>query len=118
MMGALQMGSTAARYQPPRSVATTTLVRLLGDARKIPASQQARLGLEDGGGEGAPLWCAGDVSLVLRPCVAIVGTRKVSAAGAARARGPGTIGLLSVVEARKEGVKDSTPEQKQAIHVE
>src|SRR5579884_1701779 len=86
MMGALQMGSTAARYQPPRSVATTTLVRLLGDARKIPASQQARLGLEDGGGEGAPLWCAGDVSLVLRPCVAIVGTRKVSAAGAARAR--------------------------------
>jgi catechol 2,3-dioxygenase-like lactoylglutathione lyase family enzyme len=32
--------------------------------------------------------------------------------------GPGTIGLLSVVEARKEGVKDSTPEQKQAIHVE
>jgi catechol 2,3-dioxygenase-like lactoylglutathione lyase family enzyme len=32
--------------------------------------------------------------------------------------GPGTIGLLSVVEARKEGVQDSTAEQKQAIHVE
>ena len=32
--------------------------------------------------------------------------------------GAGTIGLLSVAEARKEGVPDSTPEQKRAIHVE
>jgi catechol 2,3-dioxygenase-like lactoylglutathione lyase family enzyme len=32
--------------------------------------------------------------------------------------GPGTIGLLSVVEARKAGVKDSTAEQKPAIHIE
>ena len=30
----------------------------------------------------------------------------------------GTIGLLSIDEARKEGVADSTPEQKRAIHVE
>jgi catechol 2,3-dioxygenase-like lactoylglutathione lyase family enzyme len=29
-----------------------------------------------------------------------------------------TIGLLSIVEARKDGVTDSTPEQKRAIHVE
>jgi catechol 2,3-dioxygenase-like lactoylglutathione lyase family enzyme len=32
--------------------------------------------------------------------------------------GGGTIGLLAVAEARKEGVADSTPEQKRAIHVE
>jgi catechol 2,3-dioxygenase-like lactoylglutathione lyase family enzyme len=32
--------------------------------------------------------------------------------------GAGTIGLLSVTEARKEGVADSTAAQKQAIHVE
>jgi catechol 2,3-dioxygenase-like lactoylglutathione lyase family enzyme len=32
--------------------------------------------------------------------------------------GAGTIGLLSVDEARKEGVIDSSPEQKRAIHVE
>ncbi len=32
--------------------------------------------------------------------------------------GAGTIGLLSVAEARKEGVADSTPSQKRAIHVE
>ncbi len=32
--------------------------------------------------------------------------------------GAGTIGLLSVAEARKEGVEDSTGAQKRAIHVE
>lgn len=30
----------------------------------------------------------------------------------------GTIGLLSLEEARKEGAADSTPEQRHAIHVE
>jgi len=32
--------------------------------------------------------------------------------------GAGTIGLLSIVEARKEGITDSTPNQRAAIHVE
>ena len=32
--------------------------------------------------------------------------------------GPGTIGLLSIVEARKEGIADSTANQRAAIHVE
>jgi catechol 2,3-dioxygenase-like lactoylglutathione lyase family enzyme len=32
--------------------------------------------------------------------------------------GGGTIGLLSVVEARKEGVQEMTPAQKSGIHVE
>jgi catechol 2,3-dioxygenase-like lactoylglutathione lyase family enzyme len=32
--------------------------------------------------------------------------------------GAGTIGLLSIDEARKEGVTDTTAEQKRAIHVE
>jgi catechol 2,3-dioxygenase-like lactoylglutathione lyase family enzyme len=36
----------------------------------------------------------------------------------AKAAGGGTIGLLSVVEARKEGCADSTPEQKRGVHVE
>jgi glyoxylase I family protein len=35
-----------------------------------------------------------------------------------RAPNGGTIGLLSAVEGRKEGVADSTPSQKGAIHVE
>lgn len=33
-------------------------------------------------------------------------------------KGGGTIGLLSVTEAKKEGVADSSAEQKRAIHVE
>ena len=33
-------------------------------------------------------------------------------------KGGGTIGLLSAVEARKEGVEDTTTAQKRAIHVE
>ncbi|MEO6775369.1 MAG: VOC family protein [Kofleriaceae bacterium] len=32
--------------------------------------------------------------------------------------GAGTIGLLSIVEARKEGIADATPKQRAAIHVE
>lgn len=32
--------------------------------------------------------------------------------------GGGTIGLLSVAEARKEGVEDSSPSQKRSVHVE
>jgi catechol 2,3-dioxygenase-like lactoylglutathione lyase family enzyme len=32
--------------------------------------------------------------------------------------GSGTIGLLSIVEARKEGVEDLNPAQRRAIHVE
>jgi catechol 2,3-dioxygenase-like lactoylglutathione lyase family enzyme len=35
-----------------------------------------------------------------------------------RAPGGGTIGLLAMAEARKEGVEPSTPAQKRAIHVE
>ena len=56
---------------------------------------------------------AGKVGLALeqdaRPMFALI-----------RAGGPGggTIGLLSTVIARKEGIPDSSPEQKRAIHVE
>ena len=35
-----------------------------------------------------------------------------------RVAGGGTIGLLSFAEARKEGVEETTPAQKSAIHVE
>ena len=35
-----------------------------------------------------------------------------------RAPGGGTIGLLAMAEARKDGVEPSTPAQKRAIHVE
>jgi len=73
-------------YIPPSSVVTTTLGELLKDIRQIPENQQERLGVSGRSGNGAKLWLAGDVSLIRRPCVAVVGARKVSREGAARAR--------------------------------
>ena len=72
-------------YLSPPEVKLTTLGSLLNGVRLIPEDQQGRLGF-DGGASGLELWCAGDVSLVKRPSVAIVGTRNVSELGAARAR--------------------------------
>lgn len=73
------------KYTAPTVVMITTLGDLLDGVRKVLPQQQARLGFEKEG-LGLQLWCAGDRSLVKRPAVAIVGTRKVSKEGAARAR--------------------------------
>ena len=72
-------------YLQPPEVQLTTLDSLLGGCRSIPEEQQARFEFE-GGVSGLKLWCAGDVSLVKRPSVAIVGTRNISELGTARAR--------------------------------
>lgn len=72
-------------YRPPAEVHETTLGSLLEGVRSVPVNQQRRLGF-DGTGSGMKLWYAGDASLLSRPCVAIVGTRKVSRDGAIRAR--------------------------------
>ena len=73
-------------YSPPTNVRQITLADLLGGVRPIPENQQPRLGISDETEEGMPLWVAGDMSLVRKPCVAVVGARKVSLEGAARAR--------------------------------
>lgn len=79
--------SRESSYLPPPagSVRAATVGDLLGNARQIVLNQQARLGFE---AEGLNLrvWCAGDVSLIKRRSIAIVGTRNVSQNGAARAR--------------------------------
>ena len=72
-------------YLRPPEVKLTTLDSLLIGRRSIPEDQQARFGF-DGGASRLKLWCAGDVSLVKRPSVAIVGTRNISELGTARAR--------------------------------
>lgn len=72
-------------YLRPPEVKLTTLASLLIGWRSIPEEQQARFGF-DGGASSLKLWCAGDVSLVKRPSVAIVGTRNISELGTARAR--------------------------------
>ena len=79
-------GHDARPYRPPENVTRAALADLLPDFRTIPQSQQERLGISGPSRRGLNLWLAGDRSLISKPCVAIVGARKVSSAGAARAR--------------------------------
>jgi DNA processing protein len=82
------LGMTGSRYIPPTATGVIGLWRLLDGVRKIPATQQRRLQLpgEAENADGQPLYFAGDTNLVHGRCVAVVGSRKVSAEGAARAR--------------------------------
>jgi len=73
-------------YVPPRpeQVHLLTAEQLLHGTRPIVAASQqldlAEIALQ------APLWCVGDLSLIERRSVAIVGARHVTTEGAARAR--------------------------------
>ena len=82
----LGMPQSSKPYAPPPSVQVIPLADLIRGIRQIPEDQQHRLGIDDTGSRGYKLWCAGDVSLVRKSCIAIVGTRNVSSDGAARAR--------------------------------
>jgi DNA processing protein len=84
-------GAPRAKYTPPPRFESIGLWKLLAGVRRIPASQFGRLvspGLEAvvPPSDGPVLYCAGDLSLVQRRCVAIVGSRAVSAEGRARTR--------------------------------
>lgn len=74
-------------YAPPgdEGVGVINLSTLLRGIRELTPEQQARLSFEADSGD-ARLWCTGDVDLIRRRSVAIVGTRSVSPEGAARAR--------------------------------
>ena len=74
---------TRSRYTAPdgHQITETTIAQLLGGRRSLKQDGQQRLEVAD-----RAIWCAGDVTLVEQPCVAIVGTRNVSPAGALRAR--------------------------------
>jgi DNA processing protein len=74
------------KYVPPANVGETTLIALVDNLRFVPDGQQVRFGFGGGTSPSMQLWYAGDADLARRVCVAIVGTRKVSAEGAARAR--------------------------------
>jgi DNA processing protein len=75
-------------YVPPPATAVRVmhLGELLPPSRPIPETQQERLGFASESPLGPSVWCVGDIALLSRPCVAIVGTRQVSPEGAARAR--------------------------------
>lgn len=74
-------------YQAPLPEQTKVLELrdLLPESRPVVLNQQARLGFE---AEGLALrvWCAGDIGLVRKRSIAIVGTRNTTPNGAARAR--------------------------------
>ncbi len=73
-------------YEPPKKVHLISVAKLLDGVREIPGNQEGRLGFSKEMISGLRLWWSGDISLVRKPCVAVVGARKVSDAGAARAR--------------------------------
>lgn len=78
---------TGERYTPPSEVRTSTLAELLGDARAVRSDQQHRLRLVGADEADKPIrvFYAGDPTLVRRPCVAVVGSRKSSNDGLRRA---------------------------------
>lgn len=81
--------ATKAPYTPPSDWRVRPLLRLpLPGSRPVEREQQQRLifGKSAASDEGPLLNTAGDVDLLSRPVVAVIGTRKVSKAGALRAR--------------------------------
>lgn len=75
-------------YTPPKHIGEASLGRLLaGTNRPVPEdSPQRSLFMSGRTRAGMTVYYAGNLALLHRPCVAIVGTRKVSAAGEARTR--------------------------------
>lgn len=75
-------------YAPPEHWYTTTLGAVLEGVRPLPEASLTPgvSGAERPLNPGMELYYAGDLGLLRRPCVAVVGTRDVSAGGAARAR--------------------------------
>lgn len=79
--------SRARRYQRPEEVRRVRLAEVLPTWRTIPDRQQARLKVEGAEQDGDTwLYCVGDLSLLRRPCVALVGTRQISEDGVKRTR--------------------------------
>ncbi|NRD64765.1 DNA-processing protein DprA [Corallococcus exiguus] len=76
---------TGPGYEPPEHRYTTTLRDLLEGVRPLPTPGDSRTSERPLSPE-TELYYSGDLGLVRRPCVAIVGTRAVTHEGAARAR--------------------------------
>jgi DNA processing protein len=82
--------ATGRNFNPPEPsrVRQYWLSEVLSSARTLTRNSQAQLEFDEPGNpRDRKIWCAGNVELLRRPgSVAIVGTRVVSADGAARAR--------------------------------
>lgn len=77
------------RYHPPARVRQTTLMELLGRSNrgKLEPAQMSFLdrAAEKAGASDLPIWYAGNVDLVERRSIAVIGTRDVSEIGRKRA---------------------------------
>lgn len=79
--------SARRRYTTPRDVNETTLSSVLARIGRPPLEQrQMSLLATDQSKSDSFLFCAGDIDILKRPAVAVVGARSVSDEGAARAR--------------------------------
>lgn len=77
------------RYVPPPETSEVLLSEALRGTDRFPEPQQFTLlseGSTPNGRADMKLYVAGDVALLKRPCVAIVGTRQISEAGVKRTR--------------------------------
>lgn len=82
--------SNRSSYRPPRQAVETTVRALLNGTSRVPQSPKqlnmlTALGASKAGTD-LTVFVAGDMTLLRRPCVSVIGTRKVSFEGAARAR--------------------------------
>ena len=78
-----------AKYAPPMAndIHVLSLGRILSEGgRAALAENQLDLLRSGGKTQDVPIYAAGDISLLKKPCVSIVGTRDVSEEGAKRAR--------------------------------
>ena len=74
------------KYQPPTDVRQITQDELLSHSSAWQGSRQTKLDFGEQVRRRNRIYYAGDLSLLGRPCISVVGTRKVSREGAARAR--------------------------------
>jgi DNA processing protein len=78
--------SSRSKYIPPKHVERISLDDLLSRAEAWKGTHQTTLDFGNKTGGLNFVYYAGDLSLLARPCVSVVGTRKVTPTGAARAR--------------------------------
>ncbi len=74
------------RYRTPRGIKTTKLFDILPAHRPVTPKQQNRFAFAADDTGSPIIHYAGDLELLKRPCVAIIGTRNISENGAKRAR--------------------------------
>ncbi len=85
MQAVAQNQYRSSRYRPPVNVSSIRLQDLLAKTKR-DALEERQFDLLGSEGSSVRVYYAGEVALLERPCVSVVGTREVSHDGATRAR--------------------------------